>query len=184
VAASPGNAEATVSWTAPLANGSSITGYVVTPYIAGVAQSPQTFNTTATTDTLSGLSNGTTYTFTIAGVNAIGEGNQSLATNAVTVGAPSAPTAVTATGVNIQVTVSWTAPPDNGSPITAYVITAYCYPPGGGLPVVSSVTFNSPATTETVVGGTSGYTCTFAVAAVNGEGQGPDSAPSNAVTIQ
>jgi titin len=127
VTASPANAGATVSWTAGLANGSPIMSYVVTPYIAGVAQTPQTFNTTATTDTLSGLSNGTTYTFTVAGVNTIGEGPQSAATTAVTAGAPSAPIGNTFNMVeqsgNPYAVISWTAPPDNGSPITAYVIT-------------------------------------------------------------
>jgi hypothetical protein len=184
VTASPGNAEATVSWSAPLTNGAPITGYVVTPYIAGVAQAPQTFNTTATTNTLSGLSNGTSYTFTVAGVNAIGEGTQSFATTAVTVGAPIAPTAVTATSGTAQATVSWMAPSDNGFPITGYVIALYQLGTGGGEQFLTSLTFNSPATTETVFGLTSGSTYRFAVAGVNGEGQGPDSALSNAVTIQ
>jgi hypothetical protein len=184
VTASPGNAVATVSWSAGLANGSPITGYVVTPYIAGVAQTPQTFNTTATTDTLSGLSNGTTYTFTVAGINAIGEGTQSFATPAVTVGAPTAPTAVTATSGTAQATVSWTAPSDNGSPITAYVISVYELGTGGGEQFLTSLTFNSPATSETVLGLTSGSSYRFGVAGINGEGQGPGSALSNGVTIQ
>jgi hypothetical protein len=62
-----------------------ITADVVTPYIAGVAQSPQTFNTTATTDTLSGLSSGTTYTSTVAEVNGLGQGPDSMPSNAVTI---------------------------------------------------------------------------------------------------
>jgi predicted RNA-binding protein with TRAM domain len=153
--------------------------YVVTPYIAGVAQMPQTFNTAATTDTLSGLSNGTTYTFTVAAVNAIGEGPQSGATTAVTAGVPSAPNVNTFNMVmqsgSTYAIASWTAPPANGSPITAYVITLYDYPtpPGGTTPVVTSQTFNSLATTETVGPVNSADTYQLTVAAVNSFGEGP-----------
>ena len=67
-----------LTWTAPATNGgSAITGYVVTPYITGVAQATQTFNTTATTDTVTGLTNGTAYTFTVAAINGVGTGTAS-----------------------------------------------------------------------------------------------------------
>jgi titin len=184
VAASPGNAAATVSWTAPLANGSPISSYVVTPYIAGVAQSPQTtFMSTATTYTLSGLSNGTAYTFTVAGVNSLGEGTQSAATTPVTVGAPGAPTGLNFNGVTQPggdlAVVTWTAPPANGSPITGYVITLS----ENGGSVVTSQTFNSPATSETVGPLTAGDNYEFAVAAVNSFGQGPEDAVTNEALI-
>jgi hypothetical protein len=45
--ATAGITTATVAWTAPASNNSPITGYVVTPYLAGVAQTSQTFNSTA-----------------------------------------------------------------------------------------------------------------------------------------
>ena len=68
--ATPGNTTATVSWTAPAPNGGpDVTGYVVTPYISGAAQPPTTFNTTATTQTVTGLTNGTTYTFRVQAIN-------------------------------------------------------------------------------------------------------------------
>ena len=38
---------------------------------------------------------------------------------------PSTPTGVTATPEDGQVVVSWSAPDDGGSPITAYVVTPY-----------------------------------------------------------
>jgi hypothetical protein len=85
VTASAGTTGAVVSWTpADPATGSAATGYVVTPYVAGVAQSPQTFNSTATTETI-GVSRGIAYTFTVAGVNAEGQGPESAQSNAVTV---------------------------------------------------------------------------------------------------
>src|SRR6185369_1910757 len=45
VTAVPGNASASVHWTASSANGSPITGYVVTPYVGSVAGTPRVFNT-------------------------------------------------------------------------------------------------------------------------------------------
>jgi hypothetical protein len=186
VAASPGNAGATVSWTAPLANGAPISAYVVTPYIAGVAQTPQTFMTTATSDTLSGLNNGTAYTFTVAGVNTLGEGTQSAATTAVLVGAPGAPVltafyAGSQPGIQ-QLVLSWTAPPANGSPITAYVITVDDWPQNGPL-IETSQTFNSPATTETLGPLNSGDSYRLTVAAVNSFGEGPGTETPDVISL-
>jgi alpha-tubulin suppressor-like RCC1 family protein len=68
-----GEGEVTVSWEPPIGDvGRSLTGYVVTPYIDGVAQTPVRFDSTATTQTLFGLVNATTYTFTVHGINALG----------------------------------------------------------------------------------------------------------------
>ncbi len=61
-----------------------MTGYIVTPYLAGAAQSPRTFNTTATTATVTGLTTAKTYTFKVAARNAVGTGPQSTASNPVT----------------------------------------------------------------------------------------------------
>ncbi len=73
VSAVPGNAKATVSWTAPSATGTSaISGYRVTPYIGATAQTPVVFNSTATTQTITGLTNGTAYTFKVKATNAAG----------------------------------------------------------------------------------------------------------------
>jgi hypothetical protein len=85
VSASAGTAQATVSWTPAPAYGSPATGFVITPYIAGVAQTPQTFNSTATTETVLGLTSGTTYTFTVSGTNGQGQGPDSAPSNTVTI---------------------------------------------------------------------------------------------------
>src|SRR5258708_5013464 len=62
--ATGGNAQATVSWSAPLSNGgSSIVQYVITPSANGGPQTPVYTNSTATSYTVTGLTNGTTYTF-------------------------------------------------------------------------------------------------------------------------
>ena len=86
VTASPGNGQATVSWTAPADGGSPITKYTVTPYVGTTAQTPTvvTGNPPATTTTVTGLVNNTTYTFTVSATNANGTSAPSVASNPVT----------------------------------------------------------------------------------------------------
>ncbi|MCU1369045.1 MAG: hypothetical protein JWO77_239 [Ilumatobacteraceae bacterium] len=181
VAAVAGNAQATVSWSAPASNGgSAITGYVVTPFVGATAQPPLTFNSTATSQPVTGLTNGTAYTFKVAAKNAVGTGTASAASNAVTPTAvvPGAPTSVAAVAGNAQATVSWSAPASNGgSAITGYVVTPFV-----GATAQPPVTFNSTATSQPVTGLTNGTAYTFKVAAKNAVGTGTSSAASNAVT--
>ncbi len=84
--ATGGNTTATVTHTNNGTGGSPITATVITPYIAGVAQTAQTFNDALLTHTLTGLTNGTAYTFKVALTNSVGTGAQSAASNAVTPG--------------------------------------------------------------------------------------------------
>ena len=85
VTASPATRQAQVSWTAPNSNGSTITGYTVTPYIGSAAQTPVPVNSgTATSTSVSGLTNGTAYTFTVSATNAVGTSTASTASSAVT----------------------------------------------------------------------------------------------------
>ncbi|MCU1496990.1 MAG: hypothetical protein JWM47_943 [Acidimicrobiales bacterium] len=181
VTATAGLNQATVSWTAPtFTGGSALTGYVVTPYIGATAQTPVTFASTATSQNMTGLTNGTSYTFRVAGKNSVGTGTASASSNAVTptTSAPGAPTGVTAVaGVN-EVALSWTAPASNGGAvITGYVVTPYI-----GATGQPPVTFASAATDQTVTGLTNGTTYTFKVAAHNSVGTGAQSGASNAAT--
>lgn len=79
VTAVAGNGRATVSFTAPGDNGgSAITGYEVTAEPGGVVATG-----TSSPIVVTGLSNGTSYTFTVKAINAIGASAASAASNAV-----------------------------------------------------------------------------------------------------
>src|SRR5262245_38519718 len=83
--ATPGNGIATLTWRPPVAAPSPITGYVVRPWVGQAPQAEVQFNSASTTQTVIGLSNGTTYTFTVVGVDALGNTTASSAqSNAVT----------------------------------------------------------------------------------------------------
>jgi hypothetical protein len=174
----PGNGVATIHWTKPLMSGGPpITGYRVTPYINFTPQAAQTFNSPATTATLVGLRNGQTYRFKVAAINMVNPGLPSSVSNAVTVGAPTAPRSLSATAGHTQAKLKWIAPAStDGSAITKYVITPY--KAGVAQP---SVPIN-PTTTTTITGLTSGKTYTFTIAAKNARGTGPPSAASNSIT--
>jgi hypothetical protein len=88
VTASGGNAQATVSWTAPtgVISQAPITDYTV-QYSSNSGSTWTTFTraaSTATSAVVTGLTNGTAYTFRVAAVNGVGTGSYSTATIALT----------------------------------------------------------------------------------------------------
>ena len=176
-----GNTSASVSWTAPAANGSPITGYSVTPYLNGTtAQAAQIFVSTATTQTVTGLTNGSAYTFKVAAINGVGTGSLSGASNSCTPATtPGAPTIGTATRGNTSAVVTWTAPSSNGgAAITGYTVTPYL----NGTTAQTAQVFASTTTTQTITGLTNGSAYTFKVAATNSVGTGTQSAATGSIT--
>ncbi len=173
VSAVPGNAQATVSWTAPSSDGgSAITGYKVT-------SSPDGKNCTTTgalTCTVTALTNATAYTFTVTATNTSGSSAASVASIAITpVGPPGAPTNIIGASGNALVVVSWTAPVSNGgSVVTGYKAMA-----------VSDTTKSCTTTgalTCTITGLTNGTGYTFVVQASNSAGASTASTASATVT--
>lgn len=94
VTATAGDGTASVSWTAPNDGNSPITSYTITPH-AGSASLPPTVvsgNPPATKATVSGLTDGTAYTFTVTATNSVGTSPASAGSNQVTPTAPTPPT--------------------------------------------------------------------------------------------
>ncbi|MCU1356233.1 MAG: peptidase [Acidimicrobiales bacterium] len=169
VTAKAGNATAVVAWRAPASDGGSpVTGYVVTPSVGGVAQAPQPFNSTALTQTLTGLANGTAYTFTVVAVNGVGSSPTSVASAPITAGTPTQPGFLRATAGAGKVTLSWWPVTANGAPVTGFVVTPYIA--GVARP---PVIFPGSASSQVVTGLTPGVAYTFDVAAVNANGTSP-----------
>ena len=174
-----GTSQVTFGWSAPASNGgSAITGYVVTPFIGGVAQSSIAYASAATVQTVVGLSNGTTYTFTVLATNGVGLGNPSIQSPAIVPATvPGIPTGLSVAGCNSQVILGWSAPASNGgSAITGYVVTPFI----GGV-AQPSISYASTATVQTIDDLSNGTTYTFTVLATNGVGLGNPSIHSPAV---
>lgn len=168
VTATMGDNQATISFTAPENDGGSpITSYTV-------ISSPDNIVVTGLTSpiTITGLDNGTLYTFTVVATNEIGDSEPSVASTAASYSSvPDSPTSVTATGGNAQATVSFTAPDDNGSAIVSYTVTSS---PG-------NITATGSSSPITITGLTNGITYTFTVVATNGVGNSTPSSASNSV---
>lgn len=171
--ATGGNAQASVAFTAPSWNGgASITGYTAT-------STPGSLTGTGSSSpiTVTGLTNGTAYTFTVHATNSVGNSAESAASNSVTPSAgatvPGAPTIGTATAGNASASVAFTPPGSNGgSAITGYTATSS---PGG-------ITGTGSSSPVTVSGLTNGTAYTFTVHATNAIGNSTESSASNSVT--
>jgi hypothetical protein len=170
VVAVAGNGNATVTFDTPPNGGAPITGYTA-------LSSPGGFTGSSATNSISvsGLSNGTPYTFTVTATNTQGTGPASAPSNSVTPVAPTvpvAPTIGTATAGNASASVTFTANGNGGSPITGFTATSA---PGGFTGAGAS----SPLTVPGLANGT---TYTFTVKATNAVGNSAASGASNSCT--
>jgi hypothetical protein len=165
LAATAGNAEATISFTAPASTGgSAITGYTVTCTASG--QTTRTATGAGSPLTVTTMTNGSLYTCTATATNAAGTGAASLGTTVTPRTVPGAPTNLVATPGNAGATLTFTAPASNGgATITKY--TASCHV-GPSVPV----TKDSTATTIKVTGLTNDELYECSVFATNAAGAG------------
>jgi phage baseplate assembly protein W len=171
--ATAGNAQATVTWTAASSDWPNpVTAYLVTAYPGGATASVGN----VLTATVTGLTNGVAYTFTVHAVNIVGTGFESAQSNIVTPAATAtvstAPTSFTATPSGTSGFLGWVTPASTGgSAIIGYSITGL---PGG---TVSVGLVNSYVAT----GLTPGTTYSVTVAAVNGVGTSATATASLAI---
>jgi hypothetical protein len=126
IQATRGNGQATITFDAGSDNGSAITDYIIEYKPA--SGSWTTFNdgtSTNLTATITGLTNGTSYTFRVSAVNALGTSVVSSTSNAVIPAlVPDVPTNIQATRGNGQATITFDIPANNGSAITQYTVTS------------------------------------------------------------
>jgi subtilisin family serine protease len=178
---------ATVSWTAPSSNGGAAIDRYLVEYRSSTATAWQTVTVTApaTTTTLAGLANNTTYEFRVTAHNSVGNSPASatstLTTLVIPTTAPSRPAAPTASNITAtSATVSWTAPSSNGgAAIERYLLE---YRPSTSA-AWQTVTVTAPTTTTTLTGLANNTRYVFRVTASNSAGNSPASVTSTLTTL-
>jgi len=168
--ATAGNAQVSLSWTASTGS----TSYHVKRSTTSGGPYTQVAAPTTTSDSDTGLTNGTAYYYVVSALNAAGESansSQASATPVATVTAPAAPTGLQATAGNAQVGLTWTT----STGATSYSVLRSTTN-GGPYTQVATPT----VTSDTDAGLTNGTTYYYVVAALNSAGESADSSQASA----
>ena len=176
VTATPGNLTASVAFTPGATGGKSVT-YTVTP---SPSTSTPTFTGASSPISVTGLTQGTSYTFGVVASNANGSASSVSSSSMTAFALPGAPTIETATNNgtgraynNGAASVTFSAPASNGgTSITGYTVTSS---PGG-------YTGTGASSPITVTGLQSNTAYTFTVTATNAIGTSSASSASNSIT--
>lgn len=161
---------ASVAFTAPATGGKPITGYTVT-------STPGSLTASGTSSPLvvTGLTAGTSYTYSVKATNTNGDGLESTSSSSLTASTKPGTTGTpTATRIGpTSVSLAFTDANNGGSQITGYTVTT--------TPSIA-VTTSGTASNLTVTGSfANGQSYTFAVAATNANGTGSNSSSSNGI---
>ncbi len=168
------SASASVEFTAGTGGGLSL-DYILT-------SSPATTQLTSSSSpiTITGLTGGTSYTYTVQGRNNFGTSSSSAASSSVVAtSVPYPPTSVTAsTTSNTDIALSWSLGANGGKSLTGQTVIAYL-----GASEASTSNVSASATSATISGLTSGSTYTFKVKATNANGTSVESSASNSILV-
>ena len=182
----PGDGQVSVSWQAPESDGgSAITEYAVATFQVLNGQNQPVAQTCTTTGALScevtGLTNGSQYTFSVTAWNIVGKGAESSGSGSVVPGQPGPPINVTGVPGDGQVSVSWDAPADTGGlPIDVYTVETFEV--GQSQPVAQTCTTTGDLSCV-VRGLTNGVTYEFGVTASTNAATSPMSDRSAPVLL-
>lgn len=116
-----------LSWTPPIDNGSSITGYTVSSFAGNYIK-----QCASTTCTLDGLTNNVEYNFTVTATNKVGTSDPSVPSETARPDVrPDTPAPPTLKFGDRSLDVSWTTPRTEGSPVGSYTLEISPAPPSG-----------------------------------------------------
>ncbi|RAR69334.1 YDG domain-containing protein, partial [Flavobacterium aciduliphilum] len=167
-----GNGQLSVAYTAPSSNG----GASISDYKYSIDGSTYvSVGSTTSPFTISGLTNGTSYSVTLKAVNSVGEGTASSAVSGTPRTTPSAPTITGITPGNGTLSVAFTPGSNGGASITNYK-----YSINGGSSFVSAGSTSSPIV---ISGLTNGTTYSVQLVAVNNAGDGTSSSTVTATPM-
>ncbi|NCY17380.1 MAG: hypothetical protein EBX39_11560, partial [Actinobacteria bacterium] len=171
--ATPGNASASIAFTAGADGGAAITKYQYSTD-GGSNWSDADAGTTSPV-TVSGLTNGTSYSIKLRAVNSVGAGAASDAVSVTPRTTPSAPTSLNVTPGDSTVSVAFTAGADGGAAITNY---EYQLNGSGSWYAFSPAVTSGPVSIPV----TNGVAYTVKLRAVNAAGSGAASSASASFT--
>ncbi|TRW43791.1 fibronectin type III domain-containing protein [Georgenia yuyongxinii] len=164
-----------VSWTAPAANGTRVTGYTVQALAEdGTVAAEATAAAGGSSANLTGLTPGSTYSVVVTATSATGNTaaeptSHTLASPDLT--APSAPHVVRVQPGNGTATVEWQAATAGNTPVTGYKLTATpVYP---AVPAPAAVETGPTGTSGTLTGLSNSKAYTIDVVATSAAGDSP-----------
>jgi hypothetical protein len=180
LALTAGNTTLAASWTAAVgASGFPVTGYTVLTSSASTGPWTNVASGTATTASLTGLTDGTTYYVTIQATSGSGVSAFATPVSGVPAGVPYPPVALTAGAVtSSSLAFTWSAPSSNGGAAVSSYTLLYATSASGPWTPVSQGT----AVSGTLAGLAAGTKYFVEVEAANTQGTGHTSAAVTATT--
>ena len=180
----PSYTTAQVSWVAPANGGSAIIGYTARAFstVDGTTALAQCTTSGALTCSVTGLTVGTPYWFSVIATNANGSSQASARTTSTTLAyaLPGTPTGLTLTPSSTSVVAQWAAPVDTGGlPITAYTVSAFTTLAG---PTPAATCTTAGTLTCTVTGLTAGVQYWLSITATTSAGVSTASERSTTTT--